>query len=932
MIQQAYDQISAGHSGASPDPLRAHHSLRRLTLGALLGLAMIACSSSPPRSVEPAVGLSPEPAPVRVFEVSEASKSETKAPGMTLHIHRKDEHPLVYLQLWLRAGAQLERPEALGAASLLQVLIAGDERDSTSLKGRLALLGARAKSWTTIDRAVFEVSARPERLKEVVDTLAEHILRPSWTQADLERAKAQLLSQHLDSRKWAGRRMVTRLLSQTYHGHPNGRLILPNEAQLKALDLSTLQAFYQRAYHPTRAHLIGVGGLNEERLREWVDEAWSGWGADGERALEPELAGYPLAELRGPDIELEVVGSGYAQLFLSLPVPHLTPEGVAYLDLASLLLVGDSDGLLYQAARRAGVDLKSARVSPISPDGPGALLLSFEVSPQQVDLLWRVILEQLYYLSQRPPSLRLLEQAKLLFERETVRVNGSLSSQARRLGFFSSRWPNTNAITRYGRAIAQSRPRDLKAYLSDLISSKRLHALIRSPAPEGVEASLWSERFREQALSLLDQRELDYRPGFHVIDEQLSMLFEPSDSDGAIHLELTVPITERLTRVRELSLGHWLAAQVSERAPHEPYFEATFHDSSLTISATMANDQLDEGLSGLLARVRAAPLVTEPRWSSDSLERARQRALSSLEMRRQQPWLKLRYLERRAVASGKRAALPSAAERAERLRKQGSASLVRWYQEHIQGRPALLVVSGDLEHQSLSSALQSLSKGAPGDALQVERLRGEPRGSQLKRCKRVLESSDHSRAWGSVSFDIGGLREDQLPALALLEAALSAPQGSFKRGLEGRYALKNFRTSAHESNQRPRLSLWFEVAADGYQRAAQQLQRALGELSAAPLELERFDDVKRYALSQQAHRLSTLKGRSRWLSRLWFQGWRGLEGERGALRSWWEALELVSPEALYDVARALSFERAVEALWAPPSTPFALKGCKDVKL
>jgi predicted Zn-dependent peptidase len=793
------------------------------------------------------------------------------------------------------------------------------------------LLGARAKAWTTIDRTVFEVSVRPEQLKEVVKLLAEHILKPSWTVARLEEAKAQLLSKHLDARRWSGRRMLTRLLQQTYHGHPNGRLTLPNPEQIQSLSLEHVQALYQRFYQPTRAHLVSVGSVDEEQLREWVDEAWSEWGSRAS-STDAGFPSYPIAKLRGPDVELEVMGNGYAQLFISFPVPHLTPEGIAYLDLVSLLLVGDTDGRLYQVARRAGIDLKSARVFPISPDGPGAFVMSFEVSPKQVDALWRVTLEQLYQLSNRPPPLRLLEQAKLLFERETVRVNGSLSSQARRLGFFSSRWPNANALARYGRALAQTRPLDLTAYLKDLISSKRLHALVRSPAPEGVDPGLWVERFREQAFTILDQRDLDFRPGFHVINDQLGLLYEPSDSDGAVHVELTLPIADQLSKVHELSLGHWLAAQMSERLPHEPHYEASFHDRSITVGATIANSQLDEALSGLLARVRRAPLVTEHGWSSDTLERARQRALSGLEMSRQQPWHTLRYLERRASTAGKRGPLPSPSERIDRLKKQGSASLVRWYQEHVQGRPALLVVSGDVGHVELSRALQLFRVSSGGDAVEVKALKSHAEQPALRRCRQVLMSNDHKRVWASISFGLDQLKPELLPALAVLEASLSYPQAKLSRELNTRREVRRLQVSGHKVLQTPRLSLWLEVSPEGYQPAVNYIRESLDSLSSAPLEMELFQDIKRYALAQQAHQLSALSARARWLSQVWFRGWRGAEAQEGGSAQWWGAIDLVTPAQLQEAARALSFERATEAVWGPPNAQFALEGCKKINL
>jgi predicted Zn-dependent peptidase len=637
--------------------------------------------------------------------------------------------------------------------------------------------------------------------------------------------------------------------------------------------------------------------------------------------------------LRGPDVEVEVVEGGLAHLLVSLPIPHLTPEMVAYLDLTSLLLTGDGDGSLYSAARRLGVELREARAFPVTPDGPGALVISLEVSANHLDQLWGALIEQLNTLKLSPPSLRQLEQVKLLLERESAQTRASLTHQARRLGFFSTRWSNANALSRYRRALSQVRPRELTSFLKDIFVSDRLHALVRSPAPKGLDGALWAERLRERAVAVMDQRELKLFPGFHALDDQLGLLFEPSPSEGVVSLSLTLPTRPSLTRASELSLGHWLAAQMSERQPYEPHIKARFHHEALELSATIDVRQLDDALVAMMRRVRGEPVSAERAWSSETLERARVKAMGALELTRHQPWRHISDLGDRVALAFDYPPLPSASERLHALKELGSAHLVRWYQEHVASAPALLVVTGDVSRAELSRALRASLERGQGSAFTEASLKRAPLTEPLKRCRRAHESSDRPLTWLNLRFGLHDLTPRDLPALALLEAALTTPQGAPYRALKRVEGVQRTLLRRGGAAHSPHLSMLFNVRSEQTSALMNALRDGVRSLTEAPLTPEALAELKRAARAREAHTLQHLNARAQWLSAAWFAGWRAEREGEGLLNAWWRALDQVSAEDLKRVSQAvLRFEQAAEAQWAPPRAPAALSGCSKVTL
>ena len=75
-----------------------------------------------------------------------------------------------------------------------------------------------------------------------------------------------------------------------------------------------------------------------------------------------KLAGSAHTSLR---VSIEELSTKVSLISLAFPMGKMSAEEASYLDLLSLILVGDQRGLIHRACDRAGVDIQFVGVTPV---------------------------------------------------------------------------------------------------------------------------------------------------------------------------------------------------------------------------------------------------------------------------------------------------------------------------------------------------------------------------------------------------------------------------------------------------------------------------------------------------------------------------------------------------------------------------------------
>ena len=368
---------------------------------------------------------------------------------------------------------------------------------------------------------------------------------------------------------------------------------------------------------------------------------------------------------------------------------------------------------------------------------------------------------------------------------------------------------------------------------------------------------------------------------------------------------------------------------MSYQRPHEPEFISTYNEESITMSTTIASDQIDDALIGTLQRIRQAPIRSEPSWSSDGLERARVLALKRLKVKQRRPWEIINMLSRRAQFAFKGSPIPNFSDRIHMLSDQSNSELIRWYQKNIQATPALLVITGDLTEIELNRALMTFSSlKATEDTLQATPWETiARRKSQLNGCRTIHQTSDLRYSWQSHRYLTDPLQPNGRAALALIEGALTGPSLGVPKALR---ALGDVKVVVDENaaGQRAYFSIGIRAPLDLSAKASKLILKTLQSLVQTPMDLNTLQSVKRFTKAQQTHKLDQTIHRAQWLGRLWTLGWREI-GHLGTA-GWHQKIDALTADEVQSVAASIfKSERHIESLLASPQAKRA-SPCKRV--
>jgi predicted Zn-dependent peptidase len=852
--------------------------------------------------------------------------------GLSIHVKAKPNAHLVSLQLWLSVGTGDEKPDETGVAYVLQSFLTGQPELAKTLSGKIAIFGGKVSAWTSIDRTVFEITVLPEHLSKAIEALSEITVDLSLDENAFQTALESLIESQSKAKQWMNKQALERLIYQAFQGHQNGKPSLPYTEDIKKITYQMIKSFHQRLYHPNRAHLVVVGKTKESEITTLVQKHWANWTSKGEGK---EIKSTQLEDQSKTNIQIDYLKQSKSQIYVAFPLDQVTPENAAYLDVISLLLGGDSDSLLYRAARQVGLEFSKLRVFPFIPDGPGLLIIQIEVANQQVDLAWRILMEQLNNLRYRPPMFKDMEQAKMLFERDTIKNGEAFATQARRIGFFATRWENTSGLIRYSRAIYQVRPEDISSFARELFKLSTLNAFIQTSPLEQLSTADFQAQLQNQAKSILNQESLIKSPGVWQVDQNLKVIFHPVKNEGVISLKAVLPFPTHLHGNYELALAHWVAHLTALHQPYEPEFQSEIHLGALHLKTTITVGELDEAIAAMMRRLRQAPLRSDPAWSSDSLEKARAFAQAELQLKRHRPLDKLSYLFQRAQLAQKMPAPSNFYARTEELESVSASDVINWYKAYVQNKPILLTITGDINRSELGMALTPflLKKNQP-DSNFGDMIKKEPvldlnlmESPTLNQCRYIVETIDHDRSWLLLGFSIENQQAKDELFFKLIESYFLDSQGVFQQALVAQQTNSKMKAVGYQEGDHPFIAIYLETETQFQNEILKAFQESIKAFKAKPLEAETLKRIKDQLIARQRIELSTCANQADFLSLLYSQGWQTIGTD--AVEQWVNAIKEISSAQLYEaVQRLLTQKQEISAILTMPQDQTPIAHCQ----
>jgi len=285
---------------------------------------------------------------MRQLPVNISFSKQTLANGLDVLLHEDRACPIVAVNLWYHVGSKNEQPGHTGFAHLFEhLMFEGSEHHDKGYFQPLQGAGATLNGSTNADRTNYW---------EVVPTGALELAL--WMESD----RMGYLLAALTQAKFANQRdVVLNERRQNYENRPYGlapmallAALFPDDhpyhwttigeiADLEAVQLDEVHAFFRRYYHPANASIALAGDIDADEALALVEQYFGD--IDPGDAVEPVRASAGLqrdVRIRFEDrVELP-------RLYLAWLTPAMFADGDADLDLATDLLANGKTSRLYR--------------------------------------------------------------------------------------------------------------------------------------------------------------------------------------------------------------------------------------------------------------------------------------------------------------------------------------------------------------------------------------------------------------------------------------------------------------------------------------------------------------------------------------------------------------------------------------------------------
>ena len=288
-------------------------------------------------------GLQPEIPPT-------SATVRTLGNGLELILQEDHAHPLVSVQIWVRAGSMHE--EAWTGAGLAHcvehMLFKGTgKRSAAEITQSIQTLGGQVNAYTTFNRTVYWIDGLSEHTEGYLEILAD-MLRNSRFDADELAREQDVIRREMAMDEDDPGAIAQHLLQDiAFRKHPLRQPIIGHRAVFDQISRAEVVGFVNRHYVPNNCFVVIAGDFDSLAVAEAVERHMGDW---QRRPYEPVMLPVePL--LRGRRETFRSFNTELARTALAWPTPGESHEDKAALDVLAFLLGSGRSARLYQELR-----------------------------------------------------------------------------------------------------------------------------------------------------------------------------------------------------------------------------------------------------------------------------------------------------------------------------------------------------------------------------------------------------------------------------------------------------------------------------------------------------------------------------------------------------------------------------------------------------
>ena len=250
---------------------------------------------------------------------------------------------------WVRAASMHERREEMGVSHMLEHLVfkGTRNRSARAIASALESLGGSLDAYTAREHTCFQARVLDEHLAEAADVIADLVFRPSLRAEDLNLERKVVLEE-IAMVEDSPDDIVFELHNEALWGeHPYGYSILGTRESVGSMQVETVRALHERAYHPSQIVVAASGNIEHDDLLAELER--TGWNdrprGDDSRPAIPSPVTAPAT-----DRHIERDSQQTHLVFGSSTVAHADPRRYPLM-LIDTLLGGGMSSRLFQRIR-----------------------------------------------------------------------------------------------------------------------------------------------------------------------------------------------------------------------------------------------------------------------------------------------------------------------------------------------------------------------------------------------------------------------------------------------------------------------------------------------------------------------------------------------------------------------------------------------------
>jgi zinc protease len=341
--------------------------------------------------------------------------------GLDVLLHEDHACPIVAINLWYHVGSKNERPGKTGFAHLFEhLMFEGSEHHDRGFFQPLQGAGATLNGSTNADRTNYweVVPSGAMELALWMESDRMGYLLPALTQAKFDNQRDVVLNerrQNYENRPY-GLASMALLAALFPPDHPYHWATIGEIADLQAVQLDEVHAFFRRYYHPGNASLAIAGDIDAVRTLDLVTQYFGELPA-GDR-VDPVRASAALDGDTRIYLEDRVE---LPRLYMSWITPAMFADGDADLDLATDLLANGKTSRLYRRLvfeERIATDVSA---SQNSREIAGFAQLTATAAPgHTLSEIEQVVLDEIARLAREGPNAEEMERGRVQAESQFV--------------------------------------------------------------------------------------------------------------------------------------------------------------------------------------------------------------------------------------------------------------------------------------------------------------------------------------------------------------------------------------------------------------------------------------------------------------------------------------------------------------------------------